>query len=468
MMRTRKGYKVYPLTVAQRFHLFYLPYSPTAAVLNIGTSLTIEVEIDWDVLKQSINKAYERSEGMRIRFAKDKEGNYYQYIVDHEDQDIEFVDFTGKTMEEAEEIMKEWTRVPFKMTDTQLTRVVMIKTPDGFSGVYFLGHHMIVDAQSLIAFLKDIIEIYCSAKYEGVPYPKEMTSYIEQLQKDLAYEAGSRAQARDAEYFEKEIEKGEPIFSGINGRDKLEAAREMFKNPELRSAFSASDDTKSALDIFHLEEEPTQRLMDFCEKYHVSLACLLLMGLRTYLQKMNGFEDVSINNAIARRATLKEKKCGGTRIHSFPLRTIFPEDMKFIDGVFAIRDKQNEIFRHANYDPTAYFAHRHKVYPQPHAGLTYEQISLTYQPLTLKEKGLNDLGDIRYKTKWYPNGSCPQAMYLTVMHRPEDNGLDFNFEHQIKAVSREELEYLYYYLCKIMFKGAENPDLTIGEIIKLV
>ena len=41
MMRTRKGYKVYPLTVAQRFHLFYLPYSPTAAVLNIGTSLTM-------------------------------------------------------------------------------------------------------------------------------------------------------------------------------------------------------------------------------------------------------------------------------------------------------------------------------------------------------------------------------------------------------------------------------------------
>ena len=32
------------------------------------------------------------------------------------------------------------------------------------------------------------------------------------------------------------------------------------------------------------------------------------MGLRTYFQKMNGQEDVSINNAIARRATLKEKK----------------------------------------------------------------------------------------------------------------------------------------------------------------
>ena len=107
------------------------------------------------------------------------------------------------------------------------------------------------------------------------------------------------------------------------------------------------------------------------------------------------------------------------------------------------------------------------VYPHE-PGLTYEPMSLTYQPMTLKEKGLEQLGDIKYKTKWYPNGATTQAMYLTVMHRPEDNGLDFNFEHQVKAVSREDLEYLYYYLCKIMFKGVENPNLKIGEIIKLI
>ena len=59
-------------------------------------------------------------------------------------------------------------------------------------------------------------------------------------------------------------------------------------------------------------------------------------------------------------------------------------------------------------------------------------------------------------------------MYLTVMHRPEDNGLDFNFEHQIAAITKEKLECFYYYMCKIMFKGIENPNLKIGEIIKLV
>ena len=82
MTKTKKGYELYPLTVAQKFHLYYLPYCPSAAVLNIGTSLTIGTEVDWEVLRGSINKAYERSEAMRIRFTKDADGTYYQYIVD--------------------------------------------------------------------------------------------------------------------------------------------------------------------------------------------------------------------------------------------------------------------------------------------------------------------------------------------------------------------------------------------------
>lgn len=467
MMKKRNGYPVYPLTVAQKFHLFYLAFCPKKQVVNIGTSLTIETEIDWEELKRAIYKAYERCDSMRLRLAEDKDGNWYQYIVEKEERDIEFVDFSGQTMGEAEAEMRTWTEVPFSHHDAPLNRIVMIQMPDGYNGVYLLVDHLTMDAQSIICFLKDIIELYCHAKYEGVPYPKEMASYIAQLEKDLAYEAGSKAKERDEAFFHRLIESSEPVYNGIDGDKKLREARKKATDPNIRAAVNVSDSVDSALDIFHLGEEPTRRLMDFCEKYHVSLVCLLLMGLRTYFQKMNGNEDVSINTAIARRATLLEKKSGGTRIHSFPFRTIFSEDKTFLEGIYEIRDKQNEMFRHANYDPVAYFAYRSQLYPNQNGG-TYEPMSLTYQPMTLKEKGLDQLGDIRYKTKWYPNGATTQAMYLTVMHRPEDNGLDFNFEHQIKAVSKEQLEYLYYYLCRIMFKGVENPDLPIGDIIKLV
>lgn len=467
MMETRNGYKVYPLSVAQKFHVFYLNFCPKKEVVNIGTSLTIETEIDFDLLKKCIYKAYERNEGMRIRFTQDEDGTWYQYIVDKEERDIEFVDFSDKTMEEAEAIMNAWTCTPLERFDSPMNRVVMIKTPDGCSGIYLLADHMIMDAQSLIGFLRDVIEIYCSTVFEDVPYPKEMASYIEQLQKDLAYEAGSKAKQRDIEFFEKLIESSEPIYNGIDGRRKLDEERERSGNPNARAAFNVSDSVDAVLDVFHLEEEPTARLMSFCEQHHISLTCLLLMGLYTYFHKMNNTGDVSINTAIARRATLKEKKSGGTRVHSFPFRMIIPEEKTFLEGIYQIRDQQNEMFRHANYDPVAYFAHRAKTYPNA-PGLTYEPMSLTYQPMSLREQSLDKLGDIKYKTKQYANGATTQAMYLTVMHRPDDNGLDFSFEHQVKAVSREKLEFLYYYLCKIMFKGTENPDLSIGDIIKLI
>lgn len=466
-MKTRKGYTVYPLTVAQKFHFFYLDSCVNKAVVNIGTSLTIETELDFDILRECILEAYNRSEAMRLQFAKDKDGTWYQYVIDKAEPEIPFVDFSDQTMEEAEKTMREWTGVPMKRQDALMSRTVMIKMPDGFSGVYLLADHVIMDAQSLICFLRDIIEIYSHRVYDAVPYPKEMASYIEQLKKDLAYEAGSKAKERDEAYFHKLIESSEPIYNGIDGTKKLDAERKKTGNPNQRSAVNVSDCVDSDLTVFHLEGEPTARLMNFCEKEHISLTCLLIMGLRTYFQKENGNDDVSINTAIARRATLKEKRCGGTRIHSFPFRTIIPEDRTFLEGLREIRDLQNEMFRHANFNPVSYFAYRGRLY-QNQPGQTYEPMSLTYQPMTLKEKGLEKLGDIRYKTKWYPNGATTQAMYLTVMHRPEDNGLDFNFEHQIKAVSKEQLEYLYYYLCKIMFKGIENPNLPVGDIMKLV
>ena len=68
-MKTRKGYKTYPLTAAQKFHFFYLDMCPKKEVVNIGTSLTIAFDLDLNVLKQSIYKAYERCDSVRLRFA---------------------------------------------------------------------------------------------------------------------------------------------------------------------------------------------------------------------------------------------------------------------------------------------------------------------------------------------------------------------------------------------------------------
>lgn len=265
-MKTRYGNKVYPLTAAQRLHFFYQQYCPKKQVLNIGTSVTIETEVNFEELKKAIYQAYDRCESMRLRFAKDKDGTCYQYVVKKEERDIEYVNFTGWKEEDAQNEMKKWTSVPFEKYDSPQNRIVMITTPDGYNGLYLLVDHMTMDAQSLIGFLKDIIELYCSSMYEGVNPPTATYSYLEQLKKDLAYEQGCKAQERDREFFHNLIETANPIYNDIDGVKRLMEVRREKKDDTLRAVKDVSESVDSNIAAFHLEAEPSRRLLEFCHE----------------------------------------------------------------------------------------------------------------------------------------------------------------------------------------------------------
>ena len=465
-MKTRKGNKVYPLTADQNLHFYCLKYCPAKQVLNIGSSLTIQVDLNWDVLRECIKEAIDRCEAMRLRFAEDKDGTVYQYVVRQDDSVIEQFDFTGWTQEEADAKMREWTETPFARYDSPMHRIVIIKMPDGFQGIYIAVDHMTMDAQSLILFFRDIIELYASRMYEGIDYPKPMSSYIKQLKKDLEYEAGSKASQKDREFFQKLIASSEPIFADIYGPGKLEAERKATGNPNLRAATNTSNNVDANITTFHLETDPSARMFQFCEDQQVSMTCLLLMGLRTYLQKENNLDDISVTTTIARRATLQEKRSGGTRIHCFPFRTIVPREDTFIEGIYKIRDMQNQYFRHANFSPTEYYYYRSQYYKLAD-GQTYEPLSLTYQPLAMRYEGpgLEKLDGIQYRTARYSNGVAAHTLYLTVSQNPTDNGLDFCYEYQTGVVTPEKLQEIYYYLCRIIFRGIEDCSRTVGEVI---
>lgn len=460
--------KTYPLTSAQRLMLFTYQSCQHKSVLNVGTFLRIKYDIDSEVLSKAISKAYDRCESMRIRLVKgEKEGEIRQYVTAKDRRKPEYYDFSNRSYADIDNDLHSWTCTPFKLYNTPLNRIVMIKMPEGFFGIYLLINHLTMDAQSLILFMRDVIEIYCHMQFENVAFPKEMASYIEQLEKDLAYEAGNAASERDAKFFEDTIKSSEPIFCGIEGIQRLKAEREKY-GKDTRAAVFASADTSARIRVFSLEKDPSDKLMKFCEDYKVPMASLLLMGLRSYFQKFNYVDDVSIQSAVARRATLKEKRSGGTRIHPFPCRTIIGRDKTFLEGIDIIREKQNQIFRHANYDPVKFLGERAKYYNLK-PGQAYEPMSLTYQPLTLKDRdNMSLIGDIEYHTKWYSNGAAAQALYLTVMHRATDNGLDFNFEYQPSVVADDKLEYFYYYVCKILFEAMKDPNRPIGEILDTI
>ena len=51
---------------------------------------------------------------------------------------------------------------------------------------------------------------------------------------------------------------------------------------------------------YQLEPEPTKNLIDFCMNHQLSMTNLLLLGIRTYLSKVNnGQEDITIESFIS-------------------------------------------------------------------------------------------------------------------------------------------------------------------------
>jgi hypothetical protein len=204
--------------------------------------------------------------------------------------------------------------------------------------------------------------------------------------------------------------------------------------------------------------------MDFCMNHQLSMTNLLLLGIRTYLSKVNnGQEDITIENFISRRSTHDEWTSGGSRTIMFPCRTVIAPETEFLAAAYEIQNVQNRIYMHSNYDPALIFEEMRKRYNTPE-NTTYESCYLTYQPMPVKVDNPH-LAAIPQHSKWFANGAATKKMYLTVSHL-ENGGMNFSYHYQTAHLQEHDMELLYYYMMRILFKGIAEPDMSIGEIMK--
>ena len=126
---------------------------------------------------------------------------------------------------------------------------------------------------------------------------------------------------------------------------------------------------------------------------------------------------------------------------------------------------QNQIYLHANYDPQLIYDEIKKRYGTPE-NTTYESCYLTYQPMPAKMDNPY-LKDIPMHSKWFANGAATKKMYLTVSHT-EDGGMNFSYHYQTADLTEKHIELFNYYLMRIIFRGVEQPNLTVGEIMAAV
>lgn len=460
--------KYYPLTPSQKIHFKPIIEFGTQQVANISICMTLQASLDFGLLKKCIQLEYERYECLRIRFTKvDSNGEVRQYVVSHDDRDIDYENLSWLSGDDAYHRMEEWSRIPFDGDNIPMNVIKMISLPGGYNGLYIKIDHRLMDSCGAIVMVNDIMELYCHYKF-GTPYPEDMASFTDMVERDLKKSTDEKRVSKDRMYWQNVLEEmGEPIYSDIQGQRILQESRRLHNDKSLRAADQEINNLSVATKNYHLDAEPTQNLLDFCMNNHISMTNLILMGIRTYLSKANGGQtDISIRNYVSRRSTHAEWVSGGSRAMAYPCRTIIDPDTEFLDAVFMIQDVQNHVYRHCNYDPELLSDQMKEMFHTP-PHTTYESVGLTYQPLPIRLKNPH-LENISVRSMWIPNGTSKQKIYLTVMHSANDLGLNFYFRYQTASLSEQDIELFYYYLMKIIFKGIAEPEMTVGEIIECI
>ena len=456
----------YPLTQAQLVHMYTLNFSPSDEVVNIGTGQYFQKEMNVAALREALNRAVERCESMRLRLWKDPETDeVWQYVMPYENQYFEYYDFSEWDEEKAHEVMAKWTSQPFDTYRGALSRIVIVSMPEGYNGYYLNVHHVCMDSASVIAFTKDVLQIYCYLMY-NMPYPTPMTSYIESVKKDLEYE-GSKRQKKDMDFWHAELAKGEPMFTDFTGPGRLQSLRQEKNDPNLRWGLLPTKDSAGNTIVYPLNVESTNKIIDFANEHDLPVSVVILHAIRTVLSKFNNNEkDITIRDFISRRSTVLNKKCGGVRMHCLPLRTIMDTDTTVLESMRIINEQQQKVFMHADYSTMRYYYEEAATF-KGDPGATYHSVSFTYQPASAKSI-VPYLKGIGFKSRWYSSGRQPQPFYITAMHRPGDGGLNFYFGYQCESATPEEVEFLYYYTGRVLFRSIENPDKTLKEIMTMV
>ena len=460
--------ELYPLNVGQMLQYLPIRETGTQRCCNISVFTGLQSPIDFGLLKHAVQEEFQRADCLRLRFtAPDEHGNVMQYVVERDDRDVPYLDLSGMSMQEADAVLQRKTYEEYNEPDMPMVEFTMVSMPEGYNGLYIHIDHRLTDSTALIVTANDIMEIYCHYRF-GSPYPAPLASFIDVLKKDLAKAENPKRQAKDEQFWRNWlIENGEPIYSDIQGPGVLRASRKAHGDRTLCAADVEKKDRSVGIADFHLEPEATQNMMDFCMNHNISMTNLILLSMRTYLSKMNGGQqDITLRNFVARRSTRDEWTCGGSRTLSYPCRTIITPDTEFLDAAYKVQDAQNRVYLHSNFDPMRLKAMLKEIYPTPD-DTEYISMSLTYQPMPVRMQN-EHLKGIHVRSVWYPNGAATKKIYLTVTHSSNDGGLIFDYHYQKASLTYQDMELLYYYMMKIIYKGMAEPDMTIGEIISFI
>ncbi len=388
----------YSLTSYQKDIWLKQIINPDNPLCNIGASVEISGNINYEKLNLAVKKAIMENDILRLQI-REENGDVYQYFLPEIDYSLPYYDFSNSdiTKQHIDDWMQNRLLVLFDLKK-QLFDFVLIKINDNLHYWFFKAHHVIADGWALTQLIHKITEDYnyITQSYDDI----ELNSFITLIEKDKKYLSSERYKKSIDFWKEEYADIPEHIFSYKNNSDPSEITSMRYKHTIERSKYNRIIELCNTIN---------------CSEFHFFLALLSLYFCRLYNK-----DEIVIGVPILNR-NKREMDIIGHCVNTIPLRIRVNNSDTFLELVNHIEVKLFKCYRHSQ--------------------LSYGQI---YRELKLHDKDLFDISlsfDI-HNTKF--NFGCHWSNTELLSHLHEEKAL-FMLVHAANA-NEDAILYLDYLL----------------------
>lgn len=449
--------KFYNLTKPQKSIWLTEEYFKNTAINNVCGTLTINQEINKELLEKAILLFISSNESLKLKLDLSQE-EPKQYVCNKVKYNIKYVEINNET--ELNEVSLQFTNEQFNLDNSFLFDFIIFKYTNKPKGGFIAKlHHLISDAWSMSILIDQIIDIYNNL-LSNIPFTPLFSNYLDYIKDEQDY-LNSDKYYKNKEFwnniFNTPIElttlsKKQNTSNELNFCNKT---NDINKNKTINRSVISSTSAKRK--VFTLSEKEADNIKEFCKIYKTSPFTLFMAILGVYTGKINNTNNVIIGTPILNRKNFKEKHTMGMFISTIPFKININFESNFVDFLSAVGKNQLSYFKNQRYpydDLLKDIRDKYNI-----TNNLYTTV-LSYQNAKDNRKTSN----ISYNTVWNFNGNISEELEIHISDLDDNDTFDFIFDYNISKFNEDEIVELKNRLFYIIKQVLDNPQIILKNI----
>ncbi len=445
----------YDLSPAQDVPYLQTKYTIFKRVINILTSITLDEDVDFDLMRKAYNLVVERNDCLRIKFVK-RQGKLMQFFRDKEEiKPLEKIPFhTFETEGQQKAFINKYRKPAIKYKKGVVIEPHFVKTFDNKCMILVKVCHLVLDTYGVNFFYTDLLNVYWALK-NGTELPPLPASYEEIIKKDIEKGENESLYEKHYDFFKNLFEDNpEPYYAGVHGPEITKIQKLRAKN---RRGCAMSLIWNFTQDYRHtIDSETVTKVFDFCKEAQCSPANFLMYTCSLTAARLNdNAKNVLPLNLCHNRISQNEKNCGGTKVQSIACYTKFNYRETFENNLKLFVSNQTKLLMHVGFPDRDFETLIHKTYRSSLLE-TYYNMSYSFVPFELPDGVSFDM---------YSNGNGALAAYVIQLFDIKSNEIRMAYDVQVNSTNEEHVSRFHNMYLNVINQVLENPQIKLKDIV---